>query len=122
MNANTITIAGNLTADPAVRDTGEGRYVADFTVADTPRHKDQATGEWVDGEALFQKVAVWGSTAQNVAATLTKGTRVVVTGRLVQKSYTAGGENKSYTEIQADEVAVSLKFATAAITKNSRAN
>ncbi|MGD9622364.1 MAG: single-stranded DNA-binding protein [Mycolicibacterium sp.] len=120
MSTNTIVIAGNITADPTIRDGGNGRFVANFTVADTPRHKDQNSGEWIDGEPLFQKVAVWGPAAENVADSLKRGTRVVVTGRLAQRNFQAEGETKTYTEIQADEVAVSLKFATAAVTKNSR--
>jgi single-strand DNA-binding protein len=121
MSTNAIIITGNITADPELRALPSGTPVATFTVADTPRHQDQNTGEWKDGETLFQRVAAWNDLAHNVAESLHRGDHVTVTGRLVSKSYTAeGGEKRTYTEIRADDVAVSLRFATAAVTKNAR--
>lgn len=121
MSANTIVIAGNLTADPVLRSTNSGKSVANFTIADTPRYQDSASGEWRDGEPLFQRVVIWGSAAENVAESLARGTRVVVTGHLAARSYDDGnGETKTYTEVVADEVGVSLKFATATPTRTTR--
>jgi single-strand DNA-binding protein len=121
MSTNAIIITGNITADPELRALPSGTPVATFTVADTPRHQDQNTSEWKDGETLFQRVAAWNDLAHNVAESLHRGDHVTVTGRLVSKSYTAeGGEKRTYTEIRADDVAVSLRFATAAVTKNAR--
>jgi single-strand DNA-binding protein len=121
MSTNAITITGNITADPELRALPSGTPVATFTVADTPRHQDQNTGEWKDGETLFQRVAAWNDLGHNVAESLHRGDHVTVTGRLVSKSYTAeGGEKRTYTEIRADDVAVSLRYATAAVTRNAR--
>lgn len=121
MSTNAITITGNITAEPELRFLPSGTPVATFTVADTPRHQDQASGDWKDGETLFQRVAAWGDLAQNVADSLQRGTYVTVTGRLQQKSFTPeGGEKREYTEIRADDVAVSLRYATAAIAKKAR--
>lgn len=121
MSTNTITITGNVAGQPELRFLPSGKAVANFTVADTPRHQDQASGEWKDGEALFQRVTAWADLAENVAESLNKGTYVTVTGRLVQKSYTTeAGEKRTYTEIRADDVAVSLRFATATVTKSTR--
>jgi single-strand DNA-binding protein len=122
MSTNAITIAGNLTTDPELRFTSSGKPVANFTVADTPRHQDPASGEWKDGEALFQRVAVWGEVAENVKDSLAKGMRVIVSGRLVQKSFTKDGETRNYTEIRADEVGPSLKYAKASVSKVARKN
>lgn len=123
MSINTLVIAGNLTADPTLRQAEPGRFVANFTIADTPRRKDSNSGQWIDGETLYQRVAVWGPAAENIAQSLTRGDRVMVAGRLTHKSYRAeDGQAKEYTEIQADEVAASLTFATAAITKTTRKN
>jgi single-strand DNA-binding protein len=121
MSTNAITITGNVTSQPELGFLPSGTPVATFTVADTPRHQDQASSEWKDGETLFQRVAAWGDLAQNVAESLQRGTYVSVTGRLLQKSFTPeGGEKREYTEIRADDVAVSLRYATAAVTKNAR--
>src|SRR5271166_1788455 len=118
MSANTLTITGNITADPEIRQTQSGQAVANFVVADTPRHRDTATGEWKDGETLFQKVAVWGDLATHVAQSITRGARVIVTGRLQAKTFVGNdGEKRTYTELVADEVGASLRFATAAITR-----
>ena len=96
MSTNAITITGNITADPELRALPSGTPVATFTVADTPRHQDQNTGEWKDGETLFQRVAAWNDLAHNVAESLHRGDHVTVTGRLVSKSYTAeGGEKRT---------------------------
>jgi single-strand DNA-binding protein len=123
MSANTMTVAGNLTADPELRHTHGGRAVANFTVADTPRHRDPETREWKDGETLYQRVAVWDALAENVAHSITKGTRVVVTGTIHAKSFTGNdGEKRNYAELIADEVGASLRFATAAITRATQAN
>jgi single-strand DNA-binding protein len=117
MSNNTVTIAGNITADPELRHTSGGRAVVNFTVADTHRYKD-ATGAWTDGETLFQKVVAWDDLAEHIARSLTRGNRVVVTGELRAKSYTGNdGEKRSYPELQADEVGASLRFATAVLTR-----
>jgi single-strand DNA-binding protein len=121
MSTNTITISGNVTAAPELRFTPSGTAVANFTVADTPRYQDETAGEWKDGEALFQRVVAWGSLAENAAETLTKGSRVMVTGRLMQKSFDGkDGEKRSYTEIRAEDIGPSLRYATAKVTKVSR--
>lgn len=123
MSANTLTITGNVTADPELRHTHGGRAVANFTVADTPRYRDPDTREWKDGETLYQKVVVWDALAENVAHSVTKGARVVVTGTIQAKSFTGNdGEKRSYTELVADEVGASLRFATATIIRNAPAN
>jgi single-strand DNA-binding protein len=117
MSNNTITISGNVTDDIDLRHTAGGRAVANFTVADTHRYRDSA-GEWVDGETLFQRVVAWDALAENIAASISKGGRVVVTGRMQAKSYTAqDGQTRSYPELQADEVGASLRFATAELTR-----
>lgn len=121
MSTNTIIISGNLAADPELRFTASGKAVANFTVADTPRHQDADTGEWRDGEPLFQRCAAWGPLAENIAESLTRGMSVIVTGRLTQKVYeTSEGEKKGYSEIRVDDLGVSLKRATAAVTKTNR--
>jgi len=121
MNINTTILVGNVTDSPELRVLASGKAVANFTVADTPRVQDPTSGEWKDGEALFQRVVAWGDLAENVAETLRKGTRVVIAGRLMQKSFTNNeGAKHTYTEIRAEEVAASLKYATAAITKTHR--
>jgi single-strand DNA-binding protein len=121
MSTNTISITGNITADPELRFLPSGLAVASFTVADTPRYQDKGSDEWKDGEALFQRVAVRGELAENVSESLSRGASVTVTGRLHQRSYTAdGADRRTITEIRAEDVAVSLKFATAVITKKIR--
>ena len=116
-----VTIVGNLTNDPELRFTPSGAAVASFTVASTPRVLDKATNEWKDGEALFMRCSVWRQYAENVAESLTKGARVIVTGRLKQRSYeTREGEKRTVVEMEVDEVGPALKYATAKVNKVSR--
>ena len=120
-NQTTITITGNLVDDPELRFTPAGQPVASFRIASTPRYRDNATGEWKDGDTLFLTCQVWRQAAENVAETLQKGMRAIVTGRLRQRSYeTQEGEKRTVYELQADEVGVSLRNATARVTKASR--
>ena len=117
-----ITVVGNLTADPELRYTQNGLAVANFTIASTPRNFDRASSEWKDGEALFLRASVWREFAENVAGTLTKGMRVMATGRLKQRSYeTKEGEKRTVFEVEVDEVGPSLRNATAKVTKTQRA-
>jgi single-strand DNA-binding protein len=116
-----ITVVGNLTGDPELRFTPSGAAVANFTVASTPRTFDKQTNEWKDGEALFLGCSVWRQAAENVAESLVKGSRVVVTGRLKARSYeTREGEKRTVFEIDVDEVGPSLKYATAKVNKTTR--
>ena len=113
-----ITIIGNLTADPELRWTQSGAAVADFTVASTPRTYDRNAGEWRDGDTLFMRCSVWRDTAENVAESLRKGMRVIVQGRLTQRSYdTQQGERRTVVELQVDEVGPSLRRARAQVTR-----
>jgi single-strand DNA-binding protein len=117
----TITVVGNLTADPELRFTPSGAAVANFTVASTPRIYDRQTGEWKDGEALFLRCNIWREAAENVAESLTRGARVIVTGRLKQRSFeTREGEKRTVVEIEVDEIGPSLRYATAKVNKASR--
>jgi len=114
-----ITVIGNLTADPELRWTQSGAAVADFTVASTPRTYDRNAGEWRDGDTLFMRCSVWRETAENVAESLRKGMRVIVQGRLTQRSYdTQQGERRTVVELQVDEVGPSLRRARAQVTRN----
>ncbi|MET9258377.1 single-stranded DNA-binding protein [Amycolatopsis sp. NPDC004079] len=116
-----ITVVGNLTSDPELRFTPSGAAVANFTVASTPRTLDRQSGEWKDGEALFLRCSIWRQAAENVAESLTRGARVLVTGRLVQRSFeTKEGEKRTVVELQVDEIGPSLRYATAKVTKVSR--
>ena len=116
-----ITIVGNLTGDPELRFTPSGAAVANFTVASTPRQFDRQTNEWKDGDTLFMRCSIWREAAENVAESLHRGTRVVVSGRLVSRSWeTNDGEKRTVMEMQADEVGPSLKYATAQVTKATR--
>jgi single-strand DNA-binding protein len=116
-----ITVVGNLTADPELRFTPSGAAVANFTVASTPRTFDRQTNEWKDGEALFLRCSVWRQAAENVAESLTRGTRVVVSGRLKQRSFeTKEGEKRTVVELDVDEIGPSLRYATAKVNKTSR--
>lgn len=116
-----ITMVGNLTADPELRFTQSGAAVASFTVASTPSRYDKAQGKYVDGDALFLRCNVWRQMAENVAESLTRGTRVVVTGRLRQRSFeTKEGEKRTVVELEVDEVGPSLRYATAKVQKASR--
>lgn len=116
-----ITVVGNLTADPELRFTPSGAAVANFTVASTPRTFDRQSNEWKDGDTLFLRCSIWREAAENVAESLTKGTRVVVQGRLVQRSYeTREGEKRTVYEMQVDEVGPSLRYASAKLTRTQR--
>ncbi|SDN24532.1 single-stranded DNA-binding protein [Allokutzneria albata] len=117
----TITVVGNLTADPELRFTQSGAAVASFTVASTPRTFDRQSGEWKDGEALFLRCSIWRQAAENVAESLTRGMRVVVQGRLKQRSYdTREGEKRTVYELEVEEVGPSLRYATAKVNRVSR--
>lgn len=117
----TITVVGNLTADPELRFTPSGAAVANFTVASTPRIYDRQSGEWKDGEALFLRCNIWREAAENVAESLTRGSRVIVTGRLKQRSFeTREGEKRTVVEVEVDEIGPSLRYATAKVNKVSR--
>lgn len=121
MSTNTITISGNIAADIQPSFTRGGKTVVNFSIADTPRFKDDKTGEWRDGETLWQRVAAFGPLAENIAESFKKGDRVIVTGRLVQKSYLSKeDEKRTYTEIRAEDIGASVKRATVAITKNPK--
>lgn len=116
-----ITVIGNLTGDPELRFTPAGAAVANFTVASTPRTFDKNRNEWVDGDALFLRCSIWREAAENVAESLTKGMRVIVQGRLVQRSYeTREGEKRTVVELQVDEIGPSLRYATAKVTRTQR--
>jgi single-strand DNA-binding protein len=116
-----ITVVGNLTADPELRFTPSGAAVASFTVASTPRTFDRQTNEWKDGDALFLRCSIWRQAAENVAESLQRGMRVVVTGRLQQRSYeTREGEKRTVVEMQVDEVGPSLRYATAKVNRTQR--
>src|SRR3954454_10094636 len=117
----TITVVGTLTDDPGLRFTPSGAAVANFTVASTPRFFDKQTNEWKDGDALFLRCSVWRQAAENVAESLHRGTRVIVQGRLRQRSFeTREGEKRTVVELEVDEVGPSLKFATAKVSKTTR--
>jgi single-strand DNA-binding protein len=116
-----ITIIGNLTADPELRFTPSGAAVANFTVASTPRTFDRQSNEWKDGETLFMRCSVWRDAAENVAESLQRGTRVIVSGRLKSRSYeTKEGEKRTVVEMDVDEIGPSLRSATAKVNKTQR--
>ncbi|MDQ2723056.1 MAG: single-stranded DNA-binding protein [Actinomycetota bacterium] len=116
-----MTVVGNLTADPELRFTPSGAAVANFTVASTPRKFNAQTNQWEDMDALFMRCNIWRQAAENVAESLTRGSRVVVTGRLRQRSYdTKEGEKRTVVELEVDEIGPSLKYATAKVNKVSR--
>jgi single-strand DNA-binding protein len=118
----TITMIGNLVDDPELRFTPSGAAVAKFRVASTPRYLDKATNEWKDGESLFLQCQIWRQAAENVAESLTKGMRVILSGRLKQRSYeTKEGEKRTVFEVEVDEVGPSLRNATAKVTRAQRA-
>jgi single-strand DNA-binding protein len=117
----TITMIGNLVDDPELRFTPSGAAVAKFRVASTPRYLDKQTNEWKDGESLFLQCQIWRQAAENVAESLTKGMRVILSGRLKQRSYeTKEGEKRTVFEVEVDEVGPSLRNATAKVTKAQR--
>lgn len=116
-----ITVVGNLTDDPELRFTPSGAAVANFRVASTPRTFNRQTNAWEDGEALFLSCSVWRQAAENAAESLRRGMRVVVTGRLKQRSYeTREGEKRTVVELDVDEIGPSLRYATAKVTKTQR--
>lgn len=118
-----ITLVGNLVADPELRYTPSGAAVANFRVASTPRRFDSQTNQWVDGDALFLACNIWRQAAENVANSLTKGDRVIVQGRLRQRSYeTREGDKRTVYEIEVDEVGPSLRYATAQTTRTPRSS
>ncbi|GIG01213.1 single-stranded DNA-binding protein [Catellatospora citrea] len=117
----TITVIGNLVDDPELRFTPSGAAVAKFRLASTPRTLDRASGEWKDGEPLFLSCNMWRQMAENVAESLQKGSRVIVSGRLRQRSYeTKEGEKRTVYELEVDEIGPSLRYATAKVQKMSR--
>ena len=119
----TITVIGNLTNDPELRFTPSGAAVARFTVASTPRIMDRQTNEWKDGDPLFLSCNIWRQAAENVAESLQKGARVIVSGRLRQRSYeTREGEKRTVMELEVDEVGPSLRYATAKVQKMQRSS
>jgi single-strand DNA-binding protein len=116
-----ITVIGNLTSDPELRWTPSGAAVANFTIASTPRTLDRETQEWKDGEALFLRCSVWRQAAENVAESLTRGSRVMAQGRLKQRSFdTKEGEKRTVIELEVDEIGPSLRYATATVSKAAR--
>jgi single-strand DNA-binding protein len=117
----TITVIGNLTNDPELRFTPSGSAVANFTIASTPRTFDRQKNEWVDGETLFLRAGVWREAAENVAESLTKGMRVIVSGRLKSRSYdTKEGEKRTVMELEVDEIGPSLRYANAKVNRTQR--
>ena len=117
----TITVVGNLTDDPELRFTPSGAAVAKFRIASTPRTLDRQSGEWKDGEPLFLACNIWRDAAEHVAESLTRGSRVIVQGRLRQRSYeTREGEKRTVYELEVDEIGPSLRYATAKVQKMSR--
>jgi single-strand DNA-binding protein len=118
-----ITIAGNLVDDPELRFTPAGQAVAKFRVASTPRFRDNTTGEWKDGDSLFLTCNVWRQAAENTAESLTRGMRVIVSGRLRQRSYeTKEGEKRTVYEVEVDDVGPSLRNASAKVNRAARSN
>lgn len=116
-----ITVIGNLVADPELRFTPSGAAVANFRIASTPRTFDRQANEWKDGEALFLTCSAWRDMAENVAESLTRGSRVIVSGRLKSRSYeTKEGEKRTVMELDVDEIGPSLRYATAKVAKTSR--
>ena len=116
-----ITVTGNLVAAPELRYTANGTAVANFRVASTPRRFDNQTNQFIDGEPLFLTCNVWRQAAENVANSLTKGDRVIVNGRLRQRSFeTREGEKRTVIEVEVDEVGPSLKYATTQVSKTPR--
>lgn len=117
----TITVIGNMVQDPELRFTPSGSAVANFSVASTPRTFDRNSNEWKDGESLFLRCAVWKEAAENVAESLAKGMRVIVSGRLKSRSYeTTAGEKRTVIEMEVDEIGPSLKYANAKVNRTQR--
>lgn len=123
MSENSVTLVGNLTDDPELRFTAQGAAVANFRIAVSKRIRDPQTNEWKDGDTSFFRVNVWRQLAENVAESLTRGTRVIVTGTLKMRQWeTQEGEKRSVVEVEATEVGPSLKWATAKMEKTSRSS
>ncbi|MEU6559407.1 single-stranded DNA-binding protein [Nocardia nova] len=120
MAAETVlTVMGNLTADPELTFTPRGDAVTNFTVASTPRFFDRGAGEWRDGDPLFMRCSAWRQMAENLAESLTRGSRVIVSGRLKQRSFTTReGDKRTVVELEVDEVGPSLRYATATVIRN----
>jgi single-strand DNA-binding protein len=120
-NEPTTTVTGNLTADPELRYTQTGRAVAGFTIANTPRFPDKTSGQWQDGETWFVRCSAWGDAAENIAASLTRGSAVVATGRLRARTWeTPEGDKRAAVEMTVDDIGPSLRRATAKVTKTTR--
>jgi single-strand DNA-binding protein len=120
-NEPATTITGNLTADPELRFTPSGQKVAAFTIANTPRFPERATGEWKDGETWFVRCSAWGDTAENIAASLARGNAVVATGRLRNRTWeTPEGDKRSAVEMTVDDIGPSLRRAVVKVTKATR--
>jgi single-strand DNA-binding protein len=121
MQDNTMTLVGNLTDVPEIRFTSSGIAVVNFTIASTSRVFNREANEWRDGDTLFLRCTVWQQSAENLADSLTKGTRVIVSGRLRQRSFeTREGEKRTSVELVVDEIGVSLRYSTVQITKTNR--
>ena len=121
MSENTVTLVGNLTDDPELRFTAQGAAVANFRIAVSKRIRDPQTNEWKDGDTSFFRVNVWRQLAENVAESLTRGTRVIVTGTLKMRQWeTQEGEKRSVVEVVADEIGPSLRWATAQVERTDR--
>lgn len=119
-NDTVLTVIGNLTADPELRYTPNGQAVANFTVASTPRVFDRQASEWKDGEPLYLRCNIWKEPAEHVAESLCRGSRVIVSGRLKQRSYeTREGEKRTVVELEVDEIGPSLRYATARVQKST---
>lgn len=117
----TLTVIGNVTADPELKFTPNGVAVASFTVASTPRTFDRQSGDWKDGDTLFLRCNIWRQAAENVAESLSRGARVVVNGRLKQRTFeTREGEKRTVVELDVEEIGPSLRYATATVKKVSR--
>ncbi|WP_213451560.1 single-stranded DNA-binding protein [Rhizomonospora bruguierae] len=121
-NETTLTVIGNLTREPELRFTPSGAAVAKFAVASTPRLFDKQSGEWKDADPLFLNCSAWRLLAENIAESLTKGARVIVTGRLRQRSYEKDGEKRTVYELEVDEIGPSLRYATAKVQKVASGN
>lgn len=123
MNESQVTITGNLTADPELRYVGDGTPVANFTIASTPRRYNKQTSQWEDGEAMFVRCTAWREYAENITETLSKGTRVIAYGKLTTESFTRkDGTQGSHLNMQIDEIAPSLRYATATIHRQQNVN
>ena len=123
MPETALTIVGNLTNAPELRFTPSGSAVANMTIASTPRTFDKQSQQWKDGETLYLRCSVWREQAENVVESLTKGTAVIVTGRLKSRSYeTKEGEKRTVIELEVDEIGPSLRNASAKVTRTNRGN